>query len=392
LTDEFKVLYVLPKSNFFDAGRRGRVTHAIGVARGLSDAGASVSVVSGAGLSTYSDDLGERVHTISVQSHGDGPLAEGRWLMKLSRAIETWLRRNEPPWAVVIRYAVSRGPYIRWLLSRLRDVFTVLEVNSLAVHQHATWPAVVRWPLLVLEKRLMSAADLMQVVSEGLRRDMCGRPASISEDKVVTVPNAGTILPAMPKTGFTPETESCLRFTYMGVFQPYYELGLLMQAFDGVRRLVGDDAELHLYGDGPLSDELSRKAGPGVVLKGRYNLRELLSTADWYDRRRVLILPYGDNALARIGSPTKLFEYMAIGRPMLVSRIGQPADLLNDGLTAVFYEAGDIASLQRGMRWCHDNWDEAVEIGRRAREDFLQNHTWQQRMEWWLRTLRARHR
>ena len=48
-----RILYILPKKNYFSQGDRGRVSHALGVAEGLSQIDHDVTVLSGQGLLGY---------------------------------------------------------------------------------------------------------------------------------------------------------------------------------------------------------------------------------------------------------------------------------------------------------------------------------------------------
>ena len=45
------------------------------------------------------------------------------------------------------------------------------------------------------------------------------------------------------------------------------------------------------------------------------------------------------------GSPTKLFEYMAMGKGIVASRLGQIGDVLSDEETALLIEPGNARQL-----------------------------------------------
>ena len=48
-----RILYILPKKDYFSQGDRGRVSHALGVAEGLSQIDHAVTVLSGEGITGY---------------------------------------------------------------------------------------------------------------------------------------------------------------------------------------------------------------------------------------------------------------------------------------------------------------------------------------------------
>jgi glycosyltransferase involved in cell wall biosynthesis len=79
------------------------------------------------------------------------------------------------------------------------------------------------------------------------------------------------------------------------------------------------------------------------------------------------------------GSPTKLFEYMAIGRPVVASGLEQIGDVLRDAETAVIVEPGDVDDLARGIRAVLERPDRGVALGEAARREAEAEHTWEQR-------------
>lgn len=59
-----------------------------------------------------------------------------------------------------------------------------------------------------------------------------------------------------------------------------------------------------------------------------------------------------DNPRAQSGLSTKLSEYLATGRPVITSRVGDAADLLADGESAVFVDPGRPEDLTARLREC----------------------------------------
>ena len=63
-----KILYVLPKSNYFSQGSRGRVTHALGITSGLLANGVSVHLLSGIGVAEFGISPSGRLEISEVQA------------------------------------------------------------------------------------------------------------------------------------------------------------------------------------------------------------------------------------------------------------------------------------------------------------------------------------
>jgi glycosyltransferase involved in cell wall biosynthesis len=75
------------------------------------------------------------------------------------------------------------------------------------------------------------------------------------------------------------------------------------------------------------------------------------------------------------GSPTKLFEYMAMGRAIVASRLDQIADVL-DETTAVLVTPGDDDALARALGTLVAAPEMRGAIGAAARARAIERHTW----------------
>jgi glycosyltransferase involved in cell wall biosynthesis len=74
-------------------------------------------------------------------------------------------------------------------------------------------------------------------------------------------------------------------------------------------------------------------------------------------------------------SPLKLYEYMAAGRAVVASRIGQVAEVVSDGLTGLLHEPGDCEGLAQCIRRLRCDGGLKRELGKNARTACLRN-TW----------------
>jgi glycosyltransferase involved in cell wall biosynthesis len=78
------------------------------------------------------------------------------------------------------------------------------------------------------------------------------------------------------------------------------------------------------------------------------------------------------------GSPTKLFEYMAMGKAIAASALDQISDVLECGGTALLVRPGDPRELAKAIQRLAANAQLRIELGRNARETALARHTWRQ--------------
>jgi len=76
------------------------------------------------------------------------------------------------------------------------------------------------------------------------------------------------------------------------------------------------------------------------------------------------------------GSPTKLFEYMAMGKGIVASDLDQIGDVLTHGQSAWMVKPGDINSLTNGLKMLIEDAELRDRLGREARREVVANFTW----------------
>ncbi|MCZ7590780.1 MAG: glycosyltransferase [Kiritimatiellae bacterium] len=94
---------------------------------------------------------------------------------------------------------------------------------------------------------------------------------------------------------------------------------------------------------------------------------QFLSLAD------LIVLPLQDTLLARSQVPCKIFEAMAMSRPIIASDVSDMATILDDSGWVV--PAGDVAALAEQIREVFANPAEAKRRGEKARERCLAHYS-----------------
>jgi glycosyltransferase involved in cell wall biosynthesis len=94
----------------------------------------------------------------------------------------------------------------------------------------------------------------------------------------------------------------------------------------------------------------------------------------------VLASPHVPNpdGTAFFGSPTKLFEYMSMGRGIVASRLGQIADVLDDRKTALLVAPGSAPELAEALVCLVQDAQLRNELGQNARQRAVSRHTWRE--------------
>jgi glycosyltransferase involved in cell wall biosynthesis len=81
------------------------------------------------------------------------------------------------------------------------------------------------------------------------------------------------------------------------------------------------------------------------------------------------------------GSPTKVFEYMAMGKGIVASRLGQIGEVLSHEETALLVEPGNVDQLAHAIVRLVESKDLRERLGSNSRAVAMQNHTWTRNAE-----------
>jgi glycosyltransferase involved in cell wall biosynthesis len=167
---------------------------------------------------------------------------------------------------------------------------------------------------------------------------------------------------------------------FVGSFKAWHGVDFLLEAFKWLR---GEDPSYHLLlvGDGPMRaklEEETRRLGlqEAVTLIGSVPHEEIPRYLALMD---VAVAPY-PTLHDFYFSPLKLYEYMAGGRAVVASRIGQVAEVITDGFTGLLYEPGNEEALLDCIRRLRADEGLRRELGNNARMACSKN-TWRRNAE-----------
>ncbi|NNE07283.1 MAG: glycosyltransferase [Gemmatimonadetes bacterium] len=217
-------------------------------------------------------------------------------------------------------------------LSRRKAPYRVFDMHGdtvaeqrLAAAANSGWKSALRvsqerWK----ERRGLRAADRVLVVSEPLREHVLSS-GLVNPEQIWMVRN-GVDLDRFRETEPYPARE-IPRLLYAGRFDPWQGLEFLEELI----RARDDSFELRIIGfepgDASLRGEWGGIGNPQLTMKGRLTQEELvreLSRAD------ALLLPRADDPVTRVAMPTKFAEYLSVGRPILLTDVGEPARFVRE--------------------------------------------------------------
>jgi glycosyltransferase involved in cell wall biosynthesis len=74
-------------------------------------------------------------------------------------------------------------------------------------------------------------------------------------------------------------------------------------------------------------------------------------------------------------------EAFACGKPVIASRLGAMAELVEDGKTGLLFEPGNADDLASKIKWMLENEHACIEMGKNARKVFKEKYTAEKNFE-----------
>lgn len=406
-----KCLYLKP-TLMFGAAVGGSIGHVAGVANALSRLGQSVRLLS----VSLQPLVNSTIRQVSVQPPTmmtyPYELNLFRYHRKFAGEAERQARDFRPNY-IYQRYSLNdlSGALLRGRLG----IPLVLEFNGSETWIQKHWGRALRFQSISerIELANLKHADLVVVVSDEIKRQVCA--AGIPEDKVLFYPNCvdtSVFDPSRFDRATTLEIRRGLNvpedadlFTFVGTFGRWHGTDVLA---DAIRMLIDrersflDEHHIHflfvgegLYG-GHVREVLGKRDDQAyVTFAGRRSQHEapgILAASD------VFLSPHVPNPDGSrfFGSPMKLFEYMAMGKPIIASdldQIGQvlrgwepglqmPVSAGHTGAGAILVEPGSLDSLAVAVcRAAVMSPEERRKLGDLALKYVRRSFTWDRNVE-----------
>jgi glycosyltransferase involved in cell wall biosynthesis len=237
-----------------------------------------------------------------------------------------------------------------------------------------------------LEKWCMARANLVVTVNVACKRIFASR--SCPSEKIGVVMNSPDeeIFPFQMPHSLSRDDAPSKRFVimYHGSIVERNGLDLALDALARVQQAV-PAAELRIYGRETafLSRVMAQARSQGledhVHYLGPRSLEELVREIEGCD---VGIIPNHRNAFTEINTPTRIFEYLALGKPVIAPRTPGIQDYFSPE-SLLFFESGNAEELARRIEFVFLNPSQASDIAQRGQLAYL-THAWSQERQTFL--------
>lgn len=207
----------------------------------------------------------------------------------------------------------------------------------------------------------------------------------VPSDKLVVLSNAVDVERFKPDAELGAHTRASLQLidnpliVFVGSFYQWHDVVTLLRAFTNVLK-TNSDARLILVGDGAEREkmmQLSKDLGleHAVRFTGYVSHAEVSRYVNMAD---VAVVPVPNMTQEMWLSPMKLFEYMASGKAVVASAMGQIKDIIKDGENGLLVPAGDEVALANAISRLLEDDPLRIQLGKQAREDAVNHHSWEQ--------------
>jgi glycosyltransferase involved in cell wall biosynthesis len=264
----------------------------------------------------------------------------------------------------------------------------VLEANDSEVWIKKHWSRLVLEDLATRSEALaLQLADRIAVISTGVEEQLA--PYRIKRDRYLLNPNG------VDPDEFHPDIDGApvrrrygigneILVGFIGTFTRWHGIETL---FDAAVIATQQESKLRFLfiGEGDLRSALEKRSMDlglqraitfaGLVLHSEAPRH--LAACD------ILVSPHlgFQDGTKFFGSPTKLFEYMAMGKPIIASRLEQIGEVIVDGVNGLHMNPGDVRQLANLILKLARDGRLRDKLGAQARQDVIREHTWNANVE-----------
>lgn len=236
------------------------------------------------------------------------------------------------------------------------------------------------WLMAMFERWSIAFADVVLTVNRACEKLFASR--SCAQDKICVVMNTPdeTIFRYSPaKLSSGPSSRDRIPFVimYHGTLVERNGVDLAVDALAEVRRVV-PEAELRIYGpktpflDRVMESVSEKKLEKAVQYLGPRRLEQLVEAIAGCD---VGVIPNKRNIFTEINTPTRIFEYLALGKPVVAPRAPGIQDYFNED-ALIYFDLGNVDDLARALVWTARNPDKVLERMKQGQAVYRM-HSWQ---------------
>lgn len=230
--------------------------------------------------------------------------------------------------------------------------------------------------LKVMEKRSARFADAVLTVNKACKRIYSSR--SCPAEKITIIINSpdDSVFKTSPVSPKKKDAGREFVILYHGSLVHRNGFDLAVDAVEVARKkiphavLVVCGARTSFF-DAVMESVRERQLEGNVRYLGQKDISEMVETINRCD---LGVVPNHRSLFTEINTPTRIFEYLALGKPVIAPRAGGILDYFGEN-DLVYFNLGDASDLARQIEYVYDN-PGAVEQTVRRGQEVYRGHTW----------------
>jgi glycosyltransferase involved in cell wall biosynthesis len=260
-------------------------------------------------------------------------------------------------------------------LAKKRGIPIVLEVNEVSGFERVR-PQCFVWLLKKFEQYVFSNASAIVTVSEFLKHQVEIRGGN--PEDIIVIPN-GIDTELFSKQIDSSDTRNKLKtgdktiIGFIGYLVHWHRLDVLIDVFARIHAKYPNTLLL-LVGDGVLRNDLENLAKEkgiedALIVTGRVDHSEIPKYIDILD---IAMIPNSN----MYRSPIKMFEYMAMGKPIIAPDQQPILAVIQDNVTGLIFKNGDADDLLAKIEAALNSKEKCRDIGAKAKRLVEEKYTW----------------
>ncbi len=266
------------------------------------------------------------------------------------------------------------------LISYWLKIPLILEVNEISGHKRLRKQTFVKLANMI-ENFVFHNASAIITVSDFLKSEI--EKMVKTGPRIITIPNG--VAKSWLENELNHEDRDNMRkklglednkiVCYVGGLMNWHNFDLLLHVIRDLQYIFPETV-LMLIGEGLLFDyiqDVSKKLNlnnNSVILVGNVPHNEV---PEYINMADTTIIPETND----YRSPIKMFEYMAMGKPVIAPRMPAIQAVITDGYDGILFEQGNIKSCVEALIRILSNKEDAEKMGRLAKRTIAEKFTWE---------------
>ena len=363
------IIYCITQFNFFSSHRGGQVTHALGIINGLISNNVKCKYLGPKNGYFKNDFFNPNINHLKFK-------------IRIYSLIFILLKNNKQ---ILIRKNIENIIVIfffSFFLSKNQRESIIFEINGFTFERYLERFIINKiYPAALLAHRIiLSRFKYIYVVSSKLKSDLVTGTFKLKSDNIEYIPNGVDLQPFNRSLVIN---EPKFTFLFFGIFQDYNDYLLVISSFNALRKKHGNKVELHFIGFGKNEKLLKSfsNSSIGIFVHPPKNISEI-NSMNLVNNFCIGLIPLSKDKSVKYLSPIKLFDYINMGMPVIVSDMYSDAkDLPNISDFITKYKAGDSLSLFNSMNSFISKSRTYYESIYSNKNNFCSENSWTKRME-----------